>query len=175
MAYARGKRSSPDVIAPWEHEYKTPMVSSTGSATAMEQWQSGNVRCELRRVTRVDGPAAKSLHPALKTIVPGSASFPGFGLPMQNNVFQSANYAWPFYVMDNRELDDAINNDSRRWTALNQKWYASGRPYREIDAIDGKPNPLLHRQMQHPSLDSYWQAMQPYRPDYARITYRYSR
>jgi putative CocE/NonD family hydrolase len=113
--------------------------------------------------------AAKSLHPALKTIVPGSASFPGFGLPMQNNVFQNANYAWPFYVMDNRNLDDAIYNDNQHWIALNQKWYASGRPYREIDAVDGTPNPLLHRQIEHPSFDSYWQAMQPYKNEYARI------
>ena len=72
-------------------------------------------------------------------------------------------------VMDNRDLDDAINNDSQRWMALNEKWYTSGRPYREIDAIDGKSNPLLHRQMQHPSFDSYWQAMQPYKNEYARI------
>jgi hypothetical protein len=81
--------------------------------------------------------AAKRLHPALKTIVPVSASQPGFGLPMQDNVFQFANYAWPFYVMNNRFLDEELYNDNQRWTGLAQKWYASGRSYREIDALDG--------------------------------------
>jgi uncharacterized protein len=168
VAYARGKRSSPDVIAPWEHEVQD--TYGVIDWISRQQWSNGKVGMYG---ASYDGftqwAAAKTLHPALKTIVPGSASFPGFGLPMQNNVFQNANYAWPFYVMDNRDLDDAINNDSQRWMALNQKWYASGRPYREIDAIDGKSNPLLHRQMQHPSFDSYWQAMQPYKYEYARI------
>jgi putative CocE/NonD family hydrolase len=168
VAFARGKRSSPDVIAPWEHEVED--TYGVIDWISRQRWNNGKVGMYG---ASYDGftqwAAAKRLHPALKTIVPGSASLPGFGLPMQNNVFQNANYAWPFYVMDNRSLDDAVYNDSQRWVALNQKWYASGRPYREIDAIDGTPNPLLHRQMQHPSFDSYWQAMQPYKDEYARI------
>ena len=113
--------------------------------------------------------AAKSLHPALKTIVPAAASFPGFGVPMQNNVVQYVQYAWPFYVMNNKTLDYATYNDFGRWSALREKWFSSGRPFREIDAIDGTPNKLLQRQLLHPSFDEYWQAMQPYRKDYARI------
>src|SRR5207237_1383416 len=45
----------------------------------------------------------------------------------------------------------------------------SGRPYREIDAVDGTPNRLLQKQLQHPSFDLYWQAMQPYKDEYLRI------
>lgn len=168
VGYARGKRASPDPIEPWTHEVQD--TYAVIDWISKQPWSNGKVGMYG---ASYDGftqwAAAKSLHPALKTIVPGSASSPGFGLPMQNNVFQNANYAWPFYVMDNRELDDAVNNDSHRWLALNEKWYASGRPYREIDAIDGTPNPLLHEQMQHPSFDAYWQAMQPYKKDYARI------
>ena len=168
VAYARGKRDSPDTIAPWEHEVQD--TYGVIDWISRQRWSNGKVGMYG---ASYDGftqwAAAKHLHSALKTIVPGSASFPGFGLPMQNNVYQNANYAWPFYVMDNRELDDATYNNSQRWIDLNQKWYASGRPYREIDAVDGTPNPLLHRQIQHPSFDSYWKAMQPYASDYARI------
>jgi putative CocE/NonD family hydrolase len=113
--------------------------------------------------------AAKSLHPALKTIIPAVASAPGFGLPMQNNVFLYANYAWPFYVMNNRGVDQETYDDSERWGSLPGRWFASGRPWREIDDVDGTPNALLQKQMRHPSYDAYWQAMQPYREDYARI------
>ncbi len=88
---------------------------------------------------------------------------------MENNVFQTANYAWNFYVMDNRYLDDAANEDSARWNKLNQAWYASGKSYREIDRVDGKPNPLLQQQLRHPSYDRYWQSLTPYREDFSRI------
>jgi uncharacterized protein len=168
IAYARGKRSSPDAIAPWEHEVQD--TYGVIDWISRQPWSNGKVGMYGASYEGfAQWAAAKHLHPVLKTIVPGSASSPGFGLPMQNNVFQNANYAWPFFVMDNHELDEATYNDSRRWISLNQNWYASGRPYREIDAVDGTPNPLLHRQIQHPSFDSYWQAMQPYKGDYARI------
>lgn len=168
VGYARGKRSSPDAIEPWEHE--TQDTYAVIDWISRQPWSNGKVGMYG---ASYDGftqwAAAKNLHPALKTIVPGSASLAGFGLPMQNNVFQSANYAWPFYVMDNRELDEATYNQNDRWNILPNKWYVSGRPYREIDALDGKPNPLLQKQLQHPSFDSYWQAMQPYKSDYAKI------
>ena len=44
--------------------------------------------------------AAKRLHPALKTIVPYCPNDPGFGLPMTNNVFLTANYGWAFYAAE---------------------------------------------------------------------------
>ena len=47
--------------------------------------------------------------------------------------------------------------------------FASGRRYRDLDAIDGTPNPWLQRWLRHPAYDAYWQAMVPYRQDFARI------
>jgi predicted acyl esterase len=46
--------------------------------------------------------------------------------------------------------------------AAARRWYASGRPYRQIDQVDGTPNPWLQRWLDHPSYDAYWQAMVPY-------------
>jgi len=166
-ADTRGKRLSRDKIEPWEHEVKD--TYGVIDWISKQPWSDGQVGMQgSSYVGFVQWAAAKSLHPALKTIVPAVASFPGYGLPMQNNVFQYANYAWPFYVMDNRYLDEKTYDDPR-WNTLNQRWFASGRPYREIDAIDGTPNPLLQKQLRHPSFDRYWQAMQPYKEDYARI------
>src|SRR5262249_418528 len=45
----------------------------------------------------------------------------------------------------------------------------SGRPYRDIDKIDGQDNPYLRRWLQHPVYDAYWQAMVPFEEDFARI------
>ena len=168
-ADARGKRLSPDRIEPWRHEVED--TYAVIDWISRQPWCDGQVGMHGSSYEGfAQWAAAKSLHPALKTIIPAVASTPGFGLPMQNNVFQYANYAWPFYVMNNRMLDEATYYDHERWNALPEKWFASGRPWREIDAIDGTRNELLQQHMQHPSYDAYWQAMQPYREEYARIT-----
>ena len=88
---------------------------------------------------------------------------------MENNVFINANYGWAFYVGDNPLLDDAVYSDSQRWRALNQRWYESGRPYRELDKVDGTPNPWLQTWLRHPDYDRFWQDMVPYGDDYAHI------
>ena len=167
-AYARGKYLSTDEIRPWETEARD--TRAVIDWISRQPWCNGKVGMYGGSYEGfVQWAALKNPHPALKTIVSAGASFPGNGLPMQNNVVIGANYAWPFYVMDNRYLDNETYNQGDRWFALLLKWFESGRPWREIDAIDGKPNPLLQRQLQHPSFDSYYQAMQPYEKDYAKI------
>src|SRR5882672_298892 len=168
VADPRGKRLSPDEIAPWEHEAGD--TYAVIDWISKQSWSNGKVGMYgLSYAGFTQWAAAKSLHPALKTIVPAAASFPGFGVPMQNNVMQCVQYAWPFYVMNNKTLDEATYFDSDRWNALRDKWFSSGRPFREIDKIDGTPNKLLQQQLLHPSFDKYWQAMQPHGKDYARI------
>lgn len=164
---ARGKRLSPDQIAPWEHEVRD--VNAAIDWISKQSWSDGQVGMQGSSYSGfAQWAALKRPHPALKTIVPGVANFAGFGNPMQNNVFLYRNYSWPFYVMNNRYTDDAALGDPR-WDTLNQKWFASGIPYRQIDAIDGTPNPLLQKELSHPSFDKYYQAMQPYKYDYAHI------
>jgi putative CocE/NonD family hydrolase len=112
--------------------------------------------------------ATKHLPKALKTIVPYVANNPGDGLPMENNVFLFVNYAWAFYTTDNRYLDNETYFDPRRGS-LNQRWYESGKSYRQIDSVDGTPNKWLQRWLQHPSYDKYWQDMLPYQREFAKI------
>ncbi|MGV8942337.1 MAG: CocE/NonD family hydrolase [Lysobacter sp.] len=168
VADTRGKRLSPDRIEPYEHE-----VDDTYAVIdwiSRQPWSNGEVGMFGGSYSGYTAWAAtKRLHPALKTIVAYAAAMPGLGLPMWNNVFLNANYGWSFYVSNNKSLDDATYRDPDRWDALNSDWYTSGRPYREIDKVDGTPNPLLQRWLDHPAYDAYWQAKVPYRQDYARI------
>jgi uncharacterized protein len=164
----RGKRLSPDPITPYEHEVED--THDVIDWIARQAWSDGRVAMYGGSYSGfAQWAATKKLHPALKTIVPYVAAIPGFGLPMENNVFLNANYAWPFYVGNNKYLDEKTYNDRARWNALSENWYASGRPYREIDAVDGTPNPMLQRWLKHPAFDAYWQAMIPWQKDYARI------
>jgi hypothetical protein len=168
VAFARGKGKSPNKIAPWEMESRD--TNGIIDWIVGQPWSDGRVGMFGGSYEGfVQWAALKSPNPALKTIVPWSAVHPGLVLPMANNVFQNANYSWAFYVTDNQYLDPAVNEDQRRWEDLNQRWYESGRPYREIDRVDGTPNPLLQRQLRHPSFDRYWQSMAPYAAEFGRI------
>jgi uncharacterized protein len=168
FANARGKYLSTDRIVPWETEVRDTW--DVIDWVSHQPWSNGKVGMFGHSY---DGfaqwAAAKNPHPALKTIVPSGASFPGNGLPMQNNVFLNANYGWPLQVTNDRYMGEPSLHDGNRWFSLLTKWFESGRPLREIDAIDGTPNEVLQRQMRHPSYDAYWQAMQPYEKEFGAI------
>jgi uncharacterized protein len=168
LASARGKNVSTDKIVPWETEAED--TRAVIDWISRQPWSDGQVGMFGNSYEGfAQWAAAKNPHPALKTIVPSGASFPGAGLPMQHNVFQTGNYGWPLQVTSDRFMGDPALHDWRRWSSLLEKWFDSGQPFRNIDAIDGTPNEILQRQMRHPSFDAYWQAMQPYGREFTRI------
>ncbi len=168
MAYSRGKYLSPDKITPYEHEAND--TYAVIDWISKQSWSNGAVGMYGGSYNGfTQWAATKRLHPALKTIVPYVANRPGQGLPMENNVFINPNYQWTFYVSNNKTLDNAVNDDRKRFRDLMFNWWNSGRAYREIDQVDGIPNPLLQRWLQHPAYDSYWQAMAPFGDEFAHI------
>jgi putative CocE/NonD family hydrolase len=168
LASARGKNVSTDKIVPWETEARD--TRAVIDWISRQPWSDGQVGMYGNSYDAfAQWAAAKNPHPALKTIVPSGASSPGSGLPMSNNVFQTGNYGWPLRVTSDRFMGDPALNDWKRWSTLVEKWFESGQPFRNIDAIDGTPNEVLQRQMRHPSFDAYWQSMQPYGREFSRI------
>lgn len=107
---------------------------------------------------------------ALKVIMVGAPVAPGIDVPMEGNIFWSFVYPWPFYTTNTRWLDTATYNDNGRWSRLSREWYRSGRPYRELDEIDGRANPAFADWLAHPSVDAYWRATIPQDKEYANIT-----
>jgi putative CocE/NonD family hydrolase len=167
IAYTRGKLASPQAIVPYEEDGRD--ANSVIDWIVRQPWSNGAVGMYGGSYNGfTQWAAAKYANPALKTIVPSVAQNPGNGLPMQNNVFLLVNYAWIYYVTDNKLLDDATY-DSPQWNTLNQRWYVSGRSYRDVDQVAGRPNPWLQKWLKHPSYDAYWQAMVPYESDFAKI------
>ncbi|MGS2720817.1 CocE/NonD family hydrolase [Paraglaciecola aestuariivivens] len=168
-ANTRGKAKSPDKIVPWEHDGK--------DANAVIDWVAKQPFSD-ERVVMYGGSyngftqwaAAKYAHPALKTIVPYEAAHPFVGLPVENNIFITPNYQWAFHVTNNKTMDHSVYSDWRHWHSTYEELFSSGRAFNQIDKIEGTPNPWFQKWLSHPSYDSYYQAMLPYKHEYASIT-----
>ncbi|HKI01657.1 MAG TPA: CocE/NonD family hydrolase [Thermoanaerobaculia bacterium] len=164
----RGKGCSPDKPVPYEHDGSD--AAAVIDWISRQAWSDGRVGMyggSYEGFTQ--WAAAKRMPKALKALMPSVTAAPGIDVPMEGNVFQSFVYYWPFYTTTNKTLDDAPYNDRARWWRMNREWYVKGLAYRTLDKIDGTPNPFFNRWLDHPSYDSYWQGMIPYKKEFARI------
>ena len=168
VAYTRGKGRSPGPVVPYEHDGAD--AATVIEWLARQPWSDGRVGMFSGSYNASTQWAAVKHHPsALKAIATNASNAPGIDTPMQGNVFQSFIYYWPFYTTDTKSLDDAAMDDTARWNGLERQWYASGRPYRDLDKIDGKPNPVFDTWLAHPSYDAYWRRLIPYAREFAKV------
>ena len=168
VALTRGKGCSPNTPIPY--------VSDGADAAAVIDWISAQAWSDGRAGMYggsyegfVPWAAAKHMPKGLKGIMAGAPVAPGVDVPMEGNVFWNFVYPWPFYTTNTKNLDDATYNDSARWTRLDHDWYVSGRAYRDLEKVDGTPNPIFNQWIAHPTYDAYWRAMIPYKSEFARI------
>jgi uncharacterized protein len=168
VAYTRGKGRSPDAIVPFERDGAD--AAATIDWIAAQPWNDGRVGMYGGSYSGYTQWAALKHRPkALKAIATSATTAPGIDVPMEGGIFLNFMYPWPLYAASNRSLDDARYGDSARWAALNRTWYASGRAYRDLPAIDGSANPVFAEWLRHPAYDAYWQAMTPQGDEFAGI------
>ena len=168
VAYTRGKKNSPDLAVPYEHDGDD--VNAVIDWICKQTWSNQKVGMYGGSYNGfAQWAATKKLHPALKTIVPSAAAAPGLDVPMTNNVVMSFPFSWTYYVTNNKLLDnDDYNN--KQWNDLDDRWYQSGKAYPTLDSLMGRPkNSIFRRWLAHPAYDSYWQSMIPYKTDFAKI------
>ncbi|ASW73231.1 hydrolase [Chryseobacterium piperi] len=164
----RGKRTSNDVNNPFEHESQD--IYEVIDWVSKQPWSNGKVGMIGGSYLGFSQWAAvKKLHPALKTIVPQVAVGIGIDYPAQNNIFMSYMLQWINYVTNNKFTDEADFNNFPKWDSINTAWYKSGKSFRALDSISGKPNTIFQRWLDHPGYDAYWQKMVPYQQDFAKI------
>lgn len=169
IGFTRGKACSPDKTVPYV--YDGADADALVDWIAAQPWSDGQVGMYGGSYSGFTAwAAAKHVPKALKAIMVGSPVGPGIDVPMEGNVFWNFVYPWPFYTTDTRWLDNATYSDNGRWNRLYQEWYRSGRPYRELDQIDGTPNPGFGEWLAHPAVDAYWRATIPQGEEYAQIT-----
>ena len=168
MGLTRGKGCGPGEIVPYEHDGAD--AAALIDWIAKQSWSDGKVGMYGGSYSGFTPWAAAKHQPkALKAIMVGAPAAPGVDAPMEGNVIWNFIYPWPFYAASNKTLNDALYNDHPRWAKLDHDWYVSGRPYRDLDKIDGTPNPIFDRWISHGAYDAYWQSMIPYKEEFSRI------
>ena len=145
---------------PFEHEGEDARLVITWIAA--QSWSDGRVGMYGDGYgAYMPWAAAKHLPPALKAIATSAAIVPGIDMPMEGGIFQNSAYRW--------SLDKARFTDEAQWRALDQKWYRSGRKYRDLGRVYGKANATFIRWLNHPSYDRYWQKLIPFSVDFAHL------
>jgi putative CocE/NonD family hydrolase len=168
MGFTRGKACSPYAPVPYVHDGADAVALIDW--IARQPWSDGRVGMYGGSYSGMSPwAAAKRAPPALKAIMVGAPVAPGVDVPMEGNIVWNFIYPWPFYATNTKALDDATYNQRDRWRRLDNAWYTSGRAYRDMDKIDGTPNPIWHDWIAHPDYDAYWQGMIPYGHEFARI------
>jgi len=168
VAYTRGTRTGARTIVPYQHDGDD--ARAVINWIAKQPWSDGRVGMYGEGYSGfTPWAAAKRLPPALKAIATSAPTAPGIDVPMGGSIFQNSGYRWSLYVTDTKPADKKNFWDDDLWRALDQKWYRSGRRYRDMGRLYGKPNPIFIRWLNHPSYDRYWQEMVPYRKQFAHI------
>jgi uncharacterized protein len=168
VGFTRGKACSPDSPIPIEHDGAD--AATVIDWISRQPWNDGRVGMyggSYEGFTQ--WAAAKHMPRALRGMMPAVTFAPGIDFPMEGNIFLSQAYSWPRYTTDNKSLDNETYYDQPHWDRLHRDWYVSGRAYRELDKVDGRPNPFFDRWLDHPSYDTYWQAAIPFREEFAHI------
>ncbi len=168
VAYSRGKGRSPGPVTPYVHDGND--AATVIGWLAHQPWSDGRVGMFSGSYNAfTQWAAAKHRPAALKALATNASNAPGIDTPMQGNVFQSFVYPWPFYTTDVKGLDDATYGQHDRWDRLMRNWYLSGRPYRDLELLDGHPNPVFAEWLRHPSYDDYWRRLIPAGREFADI------
>lgn len=53
--------------------------------------------------------------------------------------------------------------------ALGAKWYASGKPFRDLPRLAGLPSTIFRKWLEHPAYDEYWSRLVPSSQELARL------
>jgi hypothetical protein len=166
--FTRGKACSPDQPVPIRRDGAD--AATLIDWIARQPWSDGRVGMyggSYEGFTQ--WAAAKHRPKALKAIMPSVTFSPGTDFPMEGGIFLTYAYPWPLYTTDNKGLDDAVYFDADRWDRLAQTWYRTGRAYRDLDKIEGTPNPTFDAWVDHPDYDGYWRDTVPSPADYAAL------
>jgi uncharacterized protein len=134
--------------------------------------------------------AVKRLPPQLKAIATSDAIAPGVNFPMDRGIGLNGAYCWLQRIEAERD-ESAAGPDERAgpmpqapatagsstaapgtpaWcSALDAKWYASGKPFRDLPRLARRPSAIFRSWLEHPAYDAYWRRLVPSPSELAHV------
>ena len=168
VAFTRGKHTHPRTVVPYQHDGDD--ARAVIDWIAKQPWSDGRVGMYGDGYSGFTPWAAAKRPPAaLKAIATSVSGAPGIDFPMAGSIFQNSAYRWSSFVTNTDASEEKSYYDDAPWRLLDQKWYRSGRRYRDLGRLYGKSNPIFIRWLNHPSYDRFWQNMVPYREEFSHI------
>ena len=168
VAFTRGKHTNPRTVVPYQHDGDD--ARAVIDWIAKQPWSDGRVGMYGDGYSGFTPWAAAKRPPAaLKAIATSAPGAPGIDFPMAGSISQNSAYRWSLFVTNTDASEEKTYYDDAPWRLLDQKWYRSGKRYRDLPLLYGKSNPIFIRWLNHPSYDRFWQNMVPYREEFAHI------
>jgi putative CocE/NonD family hydrolase len=137
---------------------------------AQQPWSNGKVTMWGGSYAGFDQWATlKEAPPHLATIVPAASAHAGVDFPFYRGI-------WSTYVMQWLTLTSGVTGnanlfgESAFWIAKSRELYFAQAPFETLDRIVGNGSTVFQKWMQHPTYDSYWQAMAPTPEQYAAVS-----
>jgi uncharacterized protein len=164
----RGSPAHPEQLAPYQHDGDD--AHAVIDWITKQSWSDGRVGMYGGSYSSfLEWAAAKHMPPALQAIATSTPNVPGITAPLSGSIFRNSSFRFSYCATHDKPADQALCADEAPWRALDKKWYASGRPYRDLGRLFGQRNPVFQRWLNHPSYDRFWQKLIPYQQDFAHI------
>jgi len=169
VAFTRGERRSRGPVTPFKFDGADARVVINW--IAKQPWSDGRVGMYGGNYSGFTewAATAKHLPKALEAIATNSAYAPGIDFPMTGNIVRNAGYRWSGCVANLEGFDEKTCSDEQRWRQVDEDWYTSGKPYRDIDRAIDEHNTIFHYWLDHPSYDRFWQKLIPYKEQFRHI------
>jgi uncharacterized protein len=168
VVYSRARPTSARRVAPYQSDGDD--ARAVINWIVKQPWSDGRVGMYGDGYSAFTSWAAAARIPsALKAIATSASTAPGINAPMSGSIFQNSAYRWSLYMNSTKASVEKSYEDEALWRALDQKWYRSGRRYRDLGRLHGQPDPIFVRWLNHPSYDPFWQHMIPFGEQFARI------
>ncbi|MBV8806625.1 MAG: CocE/NonD family hydrolase, partial [Sinobacteraceae bacterium] len=169
VAFTRGERRSQAKVVPFKRDGDD--ARTVINWIAKQPWSDGRVGMYGGTYSAFTQWAATTKHlpPALKAIATHSATAPGIDFPMTGNIVMNAGYRWSGCVANLPDFDEKTCGNDAKWRSIDEAWYTSGKPYRELEHALGQTNLIFHDWLDHPSYDRFWQKLIPYKEQFRHV------
>ena len=168
VAHIRAKADSSEGIVPFQDDGED--ARAVIDWIAKQPWSDGRVGMYGGSYSGfVQWAAAKRLPSALQAIATSAGTAPGIDAPLAGSIFRNSAYRFSYCSTHILAADQKSCADEAQWRELDEKWYASGKSYRDFGRVHGGRDPIFQRWLNHPSYDRFWQKLIPYREDFAHI------